>query len=284
MDAMSHDRLSDAEPAAAGVPECREPSRWELIREAVRMIAGAADNLSFMLLASGNRFHFRRLERQGRRAEVEEIIQRMTLDWTSSIFAKLGCRVEVEGGELVPREGPLLVMPNHQSVYDIPLLMGWLGRPVGFVFKRELLRFPGLRYWMLQIHGYAIDRGEHRDAAEQYNRWGDEIAAAGRALVIFPEGTRSRDSAGALGAFRRGALRLATPRSIPILPVVIDGTRLLVRPRALALNPPGKRVVRMRILPPRVTQPMTPPESKRFMENLREAMAATRDSIRVNWG
>jgi 1-acyl-sn-glycerol-3-phosphate acyltransferase len=174
-------------------------------------------------------------------------------------------------------------MPNHQSLYDIPLLMGWLGRPVGFVFKRELLRFPGLRYWMLKIHSHAVDRGEHREAAEQYDRWGEDLAATRRALVLFPEGTRTRDPAGALGAFRRGALRLAGPRRIRILPVVIDGTRFLVRPRALALTPPERRVVRMRILPPRETQPLSPPEAKQFMEDLRDTMVAEQRAIRVNW-
>ena len=275
-------------PPAPGEREARSgagagPSPGAVLRARLVLLGFALRNLLYMNYASLIRPRLWWLRRTGREAQVEAIIERISREWAQHVFRSIGCRVEVEGAELVPREGPVVVMPNHQSLFDIPLVVGWLGRPVGFVFKRELLRIPGMRYWMFQINSHPVDRSEHREAAEQYDRWGEELQRSGRCLVLFPEGTRSRDPDGRIGPFRRGVIRLAGPRRIPVLPIVIDGTRFLVRPEELARTPPGERVVRMRILPPRVTEPMNAPEAKRFMEALREAIVSTRESIRVHW-
>ena len=174
-------------------------------------------------------------------------------------------------------------MSNHQAMYDIPLLAGYLGRSVGFIFKRELLLIPLLSYWMRQIHCKAIDRKELRRTPELYERWGEEIRDLGRCLVVFPEGTRSRDPRGNLGSFRRGSLRLAERSGIPIQPVALDGTRLLTDPVALARTPKGERFVRLKILPVRMPPQGSAPESKQFMDRLHADLAAERERMQVTW-
>jgi 1-acyl-sn-glycerol-3-phosphate acyltransferase len=274
---------------AAPVPEGRagssavKASGYRRLMASIGMAWFGVRSLTYMNYAALVRFRLNWLRGHGRPDEAEAIVERMARDWARYAFRRMGCEVEVSGQEHLPKEGPLLVLPNHQSLFDIPLLMGFLGRPVGFVFKRELLKLPGMRYWMLAIHCHAIDRAEHRDAVEQYERFGAELKQTGRALVVFAEGTRSRDPQGKIARFRRGALRLAGQHGIPVLPVAIEGTRFLVRRDSMAATPPGRRVVRMRFLPPRPTRPMSAPEAKAFMDEVRKDIVSVWESMRVTW-
>jgi 1-acyl-sn-glycerol-3-phosphate acyltransferase len=271
-------RESGCTPPASG-----GPSALARLWASLRMTGFAFRSLAYMNYSALVGFRLNWLRSHGRAPEAEAIVERMPRQWAQHAFQRLGCRVEVTGQEHLPKAGPVLVLPNHQSLFDIPLLMGFLGRPVGFVFKRELLTLPGMRYWMLEIHCQAIDRAEHREAIEQYDRFGEDLKETGRALVLFAEGTRSRDPLGRIGPFRRGALRLAGQYGIPVLPVAIDGTRFLVRPECMAQTPPGQRVVRMRFLPPRPTRPMPAPESKAFMDDVRKDIVSVWEELRVNW-
>jgi 1-acyl-sn-glycerol-3-phosphate acyltransferase len=271
--------VSDDLPAAPGT----EVSALARSIASLRMTGFVLRSLAYVNCSALVRFRLNWLRSRGRADEAEAVVERMTRSWAQSAFQRLGCRVELSGQEHLPKEGPVLVLPNHQSLFDIPLLMGFLGRPVGFVFKRELLKLPGMRYWMLAIHCHAIDRAEHRTAVEQYDRFGEELKQSGRALVVFAEGTRTRDPLGTIGPFRRGALRLAGQQGIPLLPVAIDGTRFLVRPDRMAATPPGRRVVRMRFLPLRPTRPMSAPESKDFMDRVRNDIVSVWETMRVTW-
>ena len=274
-----------AEPADAdGAEDGAGLSRIRGLWNGFKLAGFALENLAYMMLQARIAPYLWWLRRAGRAAEADAVAYRMTLVWAERIFRRLGCRIEVEGAGHLRRAGPLVVMSNHQAMYDIPLLAGYLGRPVGFVFKRELLLIPVLKYWMRQIHCKAIDRKERRRTPELYERWGEEIRDLGRGMVVFPEGTRTRDPQGRFGSFRRGSLRLAERSGIPIQPVVFDGTRLLTDPAALARTPKGERIVRLKILPVRMPPQGSAPESKRFMDRLRADLAAEWERIRVTWG
>lgn len=218
-----------------------------------------------------------------RETEMNDLVDRKARAWGRMVMAHFSCDVEVTGAEHLPQSGPLVVWCNHQSYYDIPLLMAFLGRPTGFVIKRELIRVPVLAYWMKRIHCRALDREDPRSASHSFRRWSKELAAGDRCLVIFPEGTRTRHPQGIIGPFRRGSLRLAESQGIPVLPVAIDGTRHLTNPRALAATRAGGRVVRMKIGPPRRTGGMSAPEAKQFVGSLRDAIVVNWESIRVTW-
>lgn len=269
-----------ASPEAPAAPGPR-PSALRLWRERLRMGAFALDNLAYMLVRVPVGLWFGWLARRGQAARAEAFSQRMTLKWTGRVLRRLGATVTVEGDEHLRREGPLVVMSNHQAIYDIPLLLGFLGRPLGFVFKRELLRIPGLRFWMLRNGCVALDRDDPRAAAALYREESERLRAEGGCLVIFPEGTRSRDPEGALGEFRRGALRLAQAGALPIQPVVVEGTRHLVNAAFLATTPKGRRPVRLRVLPVREPPATGGPAAREFMETLRADMIRTRDELRA---
>ena len=221
--------------------------------------------------------------RQGRHEEIARITEHIIRDWSHSLFASLGCRVEVEGAELVPRQGPLVVMCNHQSLYDIPLLMGYLGRPAGFVAKQELFRIPALSFWMRTIGSVSLDRKDPLAGRDLFNRLGKQIHQEGYCYVVFPEGTRSRDPQGRIGPFRQGAVRLATEHDIPILPLSIDGTRLLNRVEDMRSSRRGERVIRIHVAPPIAPVGDSSLARKQLMATVREIIVSNWERIRVEW-
>ncbi len=134
------------------------------------------------------------------------------------IFIPTFGRIEVVGRENVPPYGPLIVAPNHQSNADPPVLVYAIGRPLWWMAKRELFSNPLNAYFMRAVHVHPIDR-DGRDL--EALGWAQETLAADRALVLFPEGTRSP---GALKEGSDGATYIALRSGAPILPVAITGT------------------------------------------------------------
>ena len=138
------------------------------------------------------------------------------------VIARLVARVRVEGLENVPRSGPLIVVANHMSNADPPLVVGWLtpalGRPMHILAKEAL--FVGPVGAFLRSQGVTPVRAGGSDI-EAY-RAARGVLERGEVLCIFPEGTRSYT--GEMGAARPGVAMLATRENVPILPVGISGS------------------------------------------------------------
>ncbi len=141
----------------------------------------------------------------------------------------LGVQVDVVGAEHLAGKGPFVLAPNHQSHLDILALLGFLPMPARFAAKRELWRHPIMGAVLDTLGMVKIDREHPERAVETLNRDG----ARGESIVIFPEGTRSRD--GRLGEFKKGAFVLAIALGRPIVPVICRGTRRLM-PRGSRLT------------------------------------------------
>ncbi len=224
------------------------------------------------------------LRRLGRHQQAEAQLERLVGEWSRQILRRFNVEVRVEGLEHLPRTGPVVIMANHQSLFDIPVCLGYLGRMMGFVAKRELFRIPGLGYWMRQIHCPAINRADIAGSGKLLAALSRDIKQRGYCLLIFPEGTRSRDAHGEIGAFKRGSLRLAQAEEIPIVPVSLDGTRFLVNPQLMAATRRGGRVVRVRVAPARLApRNLSAPENKRLMQELRDTIVSNHEAIRVHW-
>ncbi len=139
------------------------------------------------------------------------------------IMFALGTRIEVKGKEHIPDDGrKLCFVANHQSMLDIPAVVGGLHIWAGFVTKKELQRVPILNSWITAIHCVYIDRKSPRSSIEAILKAVDNIRS-GIPMFIFPEGTRSKT--GRLGEFKTGSLKLATRAKASIVPITIDGTR-----------------------------------------------------------
>jgi 1-acyl-sn-glycerol-3-phosphate acyltransferase len=154
-----------------------------------------------------------------------------------------GTRFAVERSARVEPRQPYLVLSNHQSMFDIPLLIVQLFWSFPkFVSKRELARgLPSVSY-NLRVGGNAlIDRNDREQALGEIRALGRRARERRVSAVIFPEGTRARD--GRLGPFKlAGAQELleAAP-DLPVLPVAIDGSWKLLR-HGLRPVPFGTRV------------------------------------------
>jgi 1-acyl-sn-glycerol-3-phosphate acyltransferase len=150
-----------------------------------------------------------------------------TLELTLAPALRAVYRPEVSGAEHVPATGPVIVAANHQSFADeffIPLAAR---RQVFFFAKAEYFNTPGLRGRAMAAFFYGmgqvpVERGDLRSAAAVIDI-GVEVLGQGKALGIFPEGTRSPD--GRLYKFRTGVARLALRSGAPVVPVGVVGTR-----------------------------------------------------------
>jgi 1-acyl-sn-glycerol-3-phosphate acyltransferase len=139
------------------------------------------------------------------------------------ILARVFFGARVTGVEHVPRAGAFILVGNHCSNLDPPII-GWatghkVGRVIHFMAKDEMRRWP-VAGWLAQQSGVIFVRRGEADRAAQ--KAALDALAAGRPIALFPEGTRSRD--GHLKEGRAGAAFLAMRSGAPLLPVAISGT------------------------------------------------------------
>ena len=140
----------------------------------------------------------------------------------SRTMLRLGARVTIEVDGDIPKEGPLIVVANHISNVDPPLVAGWLtpmlGRQMHILAKRAL--FVGPLAWILRKLGATPVKAGGSDI-EAY-RVARAVLDRGDVLCIFPEGTRS--ATGLMQEPKPGVAMLATRTSVPILPVGVSGS------------------------------------------------------------
>lgn len=152
-------------------------------------------------------------------------------------------KVRIEGRENFPTDGrPYVITANHQSFFDIPLMF-FIPPHNGFNFvsKVEVRKIPAIG-WMLGLRNdIVIQRGTTKAAAAVMEQ-GTKHLKGGTSVVIFPEGTRSKD--GQVHLFKEGAFRLAQECGVDIVPCVLDGTPNLLTKRGLK-----RSILTLRILP-----------------------------------
>ena len=134
------------------------------------------------------------------------------------IFIPTFGSIRVTGQERVPRSGGLIIAANHQSNADPPVMVYAMPRPIFFMAKRSLFWGPLFSYLLRAVHVHPVDRdGRDMDALQ----WARRTLGDGKALLIFPEGTRSP---GRLRNATDGLAYLALVTGAPVLPVAITGT------------------------------------------------------------
>jgi len=157
----------------------------------------------------------------GLRRPMSVFIYRIAQGWARVLIALVGCKMTVVGRENVPRRGGICFVSNHASIADILMLLGYAGRPFGFVAKKELLAIPLLNVWISVLGGLFIDRKNPRKALKTINAGVKRIKTGG-GMIIFPEGSRSRGKG--LLPFRPGSFKLAAQSGAVIVPVALAGT------------------------------------------------------------
>ncbi|MFO7882968.1 MAG: lysophospholipid acyltransferase family protein [Kosmotogaceae bacterium] len=143
-------------------------------------------------------------------------------------------KVKVSGKENVPKNGPTIIVSNHQSAFDIPLMAGFVKGRISFIAKKEIGKIPFLKWFVVRLDGILIERGNKIQTASSMRKI-LRVLKNGGTIMLFPEGTR--DSSGNMGDFKKGSLAIPHKLSIPILPVAFDGTRKMMKKGRLLVSP-----------------------------------------------
>ncbi len=142
--------------------------------------------------------------------------------------------LEVEGGEDLDPSTSYVVVSNHLSNYDIMICFLAVPVPIRFLAKKELFKYPLLSHAMRAIGCVEVDRAARSQAIETINRQAELVRSRNHSLLIYAEGTRSRD--GELKPFKKGAFAIASGSGMPIIPVGIVGSRDIVPPGTIKVK------------------------------------------------
>ena len=230
---------------------------------------GAVRSLILVLLTAGSSvaaFLADRLLHGGNHAE-------RVMGWWGRAFVRSGgWKLRVEGMDNLPPGGAVLVA-NHQSIVDIPMLLSAFPRPVVFLAKRELGEIPLFGKAMAAAGNLFVDRDDPRDAVRMLREAGARLRG-GRLVAVFPEGTRSGD--GSIGEFRTGAFYLAQKSGAPVVPVYLDGGYRAIPKRAFRVRPAGLLV---RVLPPLSPEEGAGGSKERIADAVRARILAARGAL-----
>lgn len=162
-----------------------------------------------------------KLDRQGKIAERDSLTNDIVRKWARFVVSLTKSDVEVRGEENIPQDTAVVLIGNHQSYLDIPVLMGYVNKPIAFIAKSEILKVPVLSKAMKLMQCTFLVRTDMRQSVKAMAE-AVETIKKGYSMVIFPEGTRSKG--GPVIDFKAGSFKLAYKSGVPILPVTIDGT------------------------------------------------------------
>jgi len=178
-----------------------------------------------------------------------------------------GIRVEVVGRERVPAGQSVIFLCNHVSNLDPPVVLPVLPGRCSVLLKKELMRIPILGRAMRMAQFVPVERGSRRDAAQASVVAAAEALKAGLNMLVFPEGTRSRD--GRLSPFKKGPFFLAQQTGALMIPVAISGTERMMRKGSFLVKPGVARV--------EMLEPINPAEyttREQLMQAVHAALAA----------
>ncbi len=194
--------------------------------------------------------------------------------WARSILIVSGIRVTIDGLDHLITDRPVIYMVNHQSNFDIPVLLGRLPVQFRWLAKAELFRIPILGRGMRSSGYISIDRSNRKSAMRSLTQAAETIRS-GTSVLVFPEGTRSRD--GNLLPFKKGGFVLTVDAGVPVIPMTICGTWSIMPKDRLMIRP---RPVNLAILPPVDTSAFSRKTKDDLMETIYRQMSEAIDKQR----
>lgn len=154
--------------------------------------------------------------------------------WSKIVCAMSFVRVKTNGFDHLEQEKSYIFIANHQSIFDVFVIYGWLPFIFKWIMKSDLKRIP--------LIGKACDSAGHifieranPIAAKQSLQIAAEKLKNGNSVVVFPEGTRTRT--GKMNSFKRGAFNLASELELPIVPITLSGSYERLKTNSLSITP-----------------------------------------------
>lgn len=151
-----------------------------------------------------------------------------------------GTRLHIVGKDRIRRNRPYIVMSNHQSLFDVWALIGKMPLQLRWIVKGDIRKMPLFGYALERMGHIYVDKAGGRNMVRSLESAARKIRE-GTSVVIFPEGTRSRD--GRLQKFHRGGAVIALRAGVPVLPVAVNGGRFVLPKNTLDLLPGKIRIV-----------------------------------------
>ena len=218
-----------------------------------------------------------KLKKTGVWENYKPFVDETLLNWLNPLMDYANIKFVVKGQENIPVGEPVVYTPNHQGLFDFPAIILSIPSPAAFVSKKEAEKLPIVRKWMYVMDCVFIDRQNKRAAHGSLNS-AIEMVKSGRSMIIFPEGTRSKD--GELGRFRGGAMKISMETGAKVVPVLIEGTR--ERLEATGNIVPG--TIYVTFLPAIDTTGLDREHFKAMPGEIRELLAAEREKQRRETG
>ena len=181
-------------------------------------------------------------------------------------FCRAYFGLRLRGTEHIPSDGGLIIVPNHQTYADPPLVTIPVRRPVYYMAWSRLFDIPVFNRLIRLLRAFPVDI-ESRDA--RATREAVRLLQSGEVVMMFPEGERTTD--GDVQRFKPGAFRLAVSLAVPILPVTIDG--------GYRAWPPGRVLPRRAAITITYHAPLAADASLEPREAARDLAARTRAAI-----
>ncbi len=163
------------------------------------------------------------------------VIRFLARTWSRILLLAAGVRVTVVGREHIQPGQNYVVVGNHQSHMDIPVVFSYIPLHLTVVAKKELFRVPVFG-WAIRAAGILrLDRQDRGQAIKVLNQGEQLLKEKHLSLLAFPEGTRSPD--GTLRAFKKGPFVVAIKTGLPVLPLTIIGTNRILPKKSLWIRP-----------------------------------------------
>src|SRR5580698_1525278 len=194
------------------------------------------------------------------------LLYRVAMWVTNAGVRAAGIKIEIRGLENIPAGRSCIFMSNHVSNLDPPVLIPLIHGRSSVLLKKELMNIPILGRAMRMAKFVPVERGSRRDAAKASVEAAAEALRSGLHIIVYPEGTRSKD--GRLSTFKKGPFFLAQETQAPIIPIALSGTQTMMRKGSYAIRP---GVARIQLLP--AIEPSDYATREELMRAVRNAIA-----------
>jgi 1-acyl-sn-glycerol-3-phosphate acyltransferase len=193
-------------------------------------------------------------------------LYRVAMWITNAGVRAAGIKVEISGLENIPAGRSCVFMSNHVSNLDPPVTIPLLPGRSSVLLKKELMNIPILGRAMRMAKFVPVERGSRRDSAQASVAAAVDALRSGLHILVYPEGTRSRD--GRLSTFKKGPFFLAQETKAPIIPIAVSGTQTMMKKGSNAITP---GLARVQLLQP--IEPSNYATREQLMRAVRNAIA-----------